>query len=156
MRFSAFIFFLSVSGTTIFAQNYDVAAYLFHKSIEDAQKNVGKEFYYFNERATDLNLKILKFTINKNINLLDSLQVYGDGKAYYDATKKLFEVYKEISDNEYAELLKIIEDPELEAKDFKEKKLKIFDAIKKKTATVFPIYKEMQLQFCKKYNIKTE
>ncbi|MEN9447149.1 MAG: hypothetical protein RJA25_439 [Bacteroidota bacterium] len=156
MRFISFLLFLSVFNTHSFAQNYDVAAYLFHKSIEDAQKDVGKEFFYFNERATELNLKILKFAINKNKKYIDSLQVYKNGDNYYKTTENLFAMYKDITDNEYEALLKIIEDPNLDAKDFKIKKIAIFDSIKKKTAIVFPPFKDAQQQFCKNYNIKIE
>ncbi|MEZ5054151.1 MAG: hypothetical protein R2807_05200 [Chitinophagales bacterium] len=57
------------------AQNYDVNAYQFHQSILEAQKNIGKEMFEFNERATELNLKILKFEIKKKYAILDSLNI---------------------------------------------------------------------------------
>ncbi|HQG38449.1 MAG TPA: hypothetical protein PLK15_04910 [Chitinophagales bacterium] len=156
MRFIVFISLLFISTTGIFAQNYNVNAYQFHQAIEEAQQNIGKEMYYYNQRATELNLKILKFAINKSVKFIDSLKVYNNETPYYNATKKLFAMYLDITDNDYVELQKIVENPDLEAKDFKTKKLKIFEAIKKKTAVVFPEFKEAQLQYCKKYGIKLD
>ena len=139
-----------------FAQNYNVEAYNFHQSIVEAQQNIGKEVYYFNESATDLNLKILKFELNKSIVFIDSLKVYNNETTYYNAAKKLFALYKELTENEYVQLLKIIEDPELEFKDFKAKKQKIFDAMKVKMAKVYPAFNAAQEAYCKKYGMKLE
>lgn len=148
------IFFSSIYST--FSQTYDVAAYQFHQSISEAQQNIGKELFYFNEKADELNLKIMKFEINRSITFIDSLKIYNNENAYYDATKKLFAVYKNIADNEYTQLLKLIEDPELEAKDFHAKKKIIFDSIKAKSQTVYPDFLATQAVFCKKYGIKIE
>ena len=156
MRFIVFISVIFVTTSHIFSQNYNVNAYQFHQAIEEAQQNIGKEMYYYNQRATELNLKILKFAINKSVKFIDSLKVYNNEMTYYNATKKLFAMYQDVTDNEYTELQKIIEDPNLDAKDFKAKKLKIFDAIKKKTSLIFPEFKEAQLQYCKKYGIKLD
>ena len=79
-----------------------------------------------------MNLKILKFEINRSTKFIDSLKVYNNELTYYNAAKKLFLMYNDIANHEFVDLLKIIEDPDLEAKDFKAKKLKIFDTIKKK------------------------
>lgn len=155
MRLTGILCFLLITNFS-FAQNYNVEAYKFHQSIVEAQQNVGKEVYYFNERATDLNLKILKFELNKSIAFIDSLKVYNNETAYYNAAKKLFALYKDLTENEYAQLLKIIEDPELEFKDFKAKKQKIFDSIKVKTSKVYPGFNAEQDAFCKKYGIKLE
>lgn len=144
------------SFTKAYTQNYNVEAYKFHKSISEAQQNIGKEIYYFNNRATDLNLKILKFEINRSTKFIDSLKVYNNELTYYNAAKKLFLMYNDIANHEFVDLLKIIEDPDLEAKDFKAKKLKIFDTIKKKTASAYPAYEDAQLQFCKKYGLKQD
>lgn len=156
MRILTFICFLLVASSGSFAQNYNLEAYQFHQAIEEAQQNIGKEIYYFNERATELNLKILNYEINRSIKFLDSLKVYNNETSYYNAAKNLFAMYKDIAGNEYVELLKIIEDPELEAKDFKAKKLQVFESIRKKTATTYPQFNEAQQQYCKKYGIKLE
>ncbi len=154
-----FIFnFLVFSIHTSFAQtqSYDVAAYQFHQSISEAQQNIGKELFYFNERADEQNLKIMKFEINRSIAFIDSLKVYNKENAYYDATKKLFALYKDIAEHEYTDLLKLIEDPELEAKDFAAKKKVIFASIKTKSQVVYPDFLAAQAAFCKKYGIKLE
>lgn len=148
------IFFSSIYST--FSQTYDVAAYQFHQSIIEAQQNIGKELYYFNEKADEQNLKILKFEINRSIKFIDSLKVYNNETAYYDATQKLFAVYKDIAEHEYTDLLKLIEDPELEAKDFHTKKKVIFNSIKSKSQTAYANFLGAQSAFCKKYGIKIE
>jgi len=150
--FTLFIF----STTASFSQNYDVAAYQFHQAISEAQQNIGKELFYFNEKADEQNLKIMKFEINRSIAFIDSLKVYKGGDAYYTATKKLFVLYKDIADVEYTELLKIIEDPELEAKDFQAKKKAIFSSIRTKSLVVYPDFLAAQAVYCKKYGIKIE
>ncbi|MFN8259513.1 MAG: hypothetical protein U0X41_01105 [Chitinophagales bacterium] len=156
MRLFGFLFMLLFTSSASFAQNYNIEAYKFHRSIVEAQQNVGKEVYYFNENATELNLKILKFELNKSIAFIDSMAVYNNETAYYNAAKKLFALYKDLTENEYPQLLKIIEDPELEFKDFKVKKQKIFDSMKVKTAAVYPEFNSAQEQFCKKYGLKME
>ncbi len=156
MRLILFFNFLLISVSGVFSQNYNLDAYNFHESIVEAQQNVGKEVYYFNEKATDLNLKILKFELNKSIAFIDSLKVYNNEMAYFNAAKKLFALYKDLSENEYLQLLKIIEDPDLDFKDFKIKKQKIFDAMRIKTAAVYPEFNAAQEAYCKKYGIKLE
>jgi len=156
MRLFFISIFFAFSVGHAFSQSYDVAAYQFHQSIMEAQQNIGKELFYFNEKADDQNLKIMKFEINRSITFIDSLKVYKDGDAYYAATKKLFTLYKDIADNEYTQLMKIIEDPELEAKDFQAKKKALFDSIRKKSIVVYPDFLAAQAAFCKKYGIKIE
>lgn len=146
------ISFASVS----MAQNYDVNAYQFHQSILEAQKNIGNEMFEFNERATELNLKILKFEIKRSIQFIDSLKIYNNETTYYNAAKNLFATYNDIANNDHKKLLEIIENPDLEFKDFKAQKLAIFETIKKKMAKVYPAYNEAQLQFCTKYKLKIE
>ena len=148
------LFLISLGNA--YSQNYNIEAYTFHQSIVEAQQNIGKEVFEFNERASDLNLKILKFELNKSILFIDSLKVYNNETAYFNASKKLFGLYKELSENEYPQLLKLIEDPDLEYKDFKVKKQKIFDSMKIKMAAVYPAFNVAQEQFCKKYGIKLE
>lgn len=156
MRFISILSIAILSFSTSVAQNYNLEAYNFHRAIVEAQQNVGKEVFYFNEQATDLNLKILKFELNKSILFIDSLKVYNNEMTYYNAAKKLFALYKDLTENEYPQLLKIIEDPDLEFKDFKVKKQKIFDSMRKKTAAVYPDFLSAQEQYCKKYGIKLE
>jgi len=156
MRILNLLLFLLLATSGSYAQNYNLEAYQFHQAIEETQENIGKEIYYFNERATDLNLKILNYEINRSIKFLDSLKIYNNETTYYNAAKKLLAMYNDIASNEYVELLHIIEDPELEAKDFKAKKLQLFESIKKKTAAVYPQFNEVQQQYCKKYSIKIE
>lgn len=138
------------------AQNYNVEAYKIHQSIVEAQQNIGKEVYEFNASATDLNLKILKFEINRSIAFIDSLKINKDDSAYYQAAKQLFSLYKDLTEHEYSDLLKIVEDPDLEYKDFKAKKIKIYDAMKAKSAVVYPIFNAAQESYCKKYKLKIE
>ena len=156
MRFIGILSFIFISLQSSFGQNYNLEAYNFHQSIVEAQQNVGKEVFYFNENATELNLKILKFELNKSIEFIDSLKVYNKETRYFNAAKKLFGLYKDLSENEYAQLLKIIEDPDLEFKDFKAKKQKIFESMRVKTATVYPEFNAAQDEFCKKYGVKLE
>lgn len=156
MRFFFIFTFIISSISYSFSQNYDVVAYQFHQSISEAQQNIGNELFYFNERADEQNLKIMKFEINRSIKFIDSLKVYNKENAYYDATKKLFAVYKDIAENEYTQLLKIIEDPELEAKDFQAKKKVIFESIRTKSKVIYPDFLAAQAAFCKKYGIKLE
>ncbi|MFN8295147.1 MAG: hypothetical protein U0T69_03080 [Chitinophagales bacterium] len=156
MRYFFIINILLFSAASSFSQNYNIEAYTFHQSIVEAQQNIGKEVFEFNERATDLNLKILKFELQKSIDFINNLKVYNNETEYYNATKKLFALYKDISENEYPQLLKIIEDPDLDFKDFKVKKQKIFDSMKAKTAAVYPEFNAAQEKFCKKYGIKLE
>ncbi len=156
MRIALFFNILLISICNSFSQNYNVEAYQFHQSIVEAQQNVGKEVFKFNERATNMNLRILKFELNKSIEFIDSLVVYNNETDYFNAAKKIFALYKDLTENEYAQLLKIIEDPELEFKDFKVKKQKIFEAMKVKTAAVYPIFNTAQNEFCKKYGLKLE
>ena len=152
-----FIFSLLASSITAsFSQNYDAAAYQFHQSIVEAQQNVGKELFYFNEKADELNLKILKFEINKSKAFIDSLTVYNNETTYLNAANKLLWLYQDIAENEYTQLLKLIEDPELDAKDFKAKKMAIFDSVKKKSAEVYPAFLVAQDNFCKKYGVKLQ
>ena len=126
MRLFLIFSFFISSICTSFSQTYDVVAYQFHQSISEAQQNIGKELFYNNENA------------------------------YYNATKKLFSLYKDIADNEYTQLLKLIEDPELEAKDFHAKKKAIFTSIKTKSQVIYPEFLAAQAVFCKKYGIKIE
>lgn len=156
MRLLFILSLFTISAKSMFVQNYDVAAYQFHQSIMEAQQNIGKELFYFNEKADEQNLKILKFEINRSIAFIDSLKVYNNENEYYNATKKLFAVYKDIAEKEYTELLKIVEDPDLEAKDFHAKKKVIFTSIKTKSQVVYPSFLAAQAAFCKKYGIKIE
>ncbi|HQV77269.1 MAG TPA: hypothetical protein PLJ42_02765 [Chitinophagales bacterium] len=150
------LFFTILLCNTSFAQNYDVKAYQFHQSIVEAQENIGKEMYEFNTSATELNLKILKYEINRSMVFLDSLKVYNNETNYYNATKKLFDTYKNISEQEHPNLLKIVEDPDMDYKDFKVKKIEIFNSVKKKMENAYPSFNEAQKQFCLKYKLKLE
>jgi hypothetical protein len=94
--------------------------------------------------------------LNKSIQFIDSLEVYNNETTYHNAAKKLFALYKDLTENEYQQLLNIIEDPELEFKDFKAKKQKIFDGMKQKTAKVYPEFNAAQEAFCKKYGLKLD
>jgi hypothetical protein len=150
------LFFTILLCNTSFAQNYDVKAYQFHQSIVEAQENIGKEMYEFNTSATELNLKILKYEINRSMVFLDSLKVYNNETNYYNAAKKLFDTYKNISEQEHPNLLKIVEDPDMDYKDFKVKKIEIFNSVKKKMENAYPSFNEAQKQFCLKYKLKLE
>ncbi|MFN8237414.1 MAG: hypothetical protein U0T77_04525 [Chitinophagales bacterium] len=154
-KFYAIVLFL-LSTVTSYSQNYNIDAYTFHQSIVEAQQNIGTEVYNFNQSVSELNLKILKFEIQRSINFTDSLKAYNNETAYLDAAKKLFLFYKDIAEHEYADLLKIVEDPELEAKDFKEKKIAILSKIKVKANAVYPAYNAAQEAYCKKYGLKLE
>ena len=77
------------SFTKAYTQNYNVEAYKFHKSISEAQQNIGKEIYYFNNRATDLNLKILKF-YSYFIYLLKKLKSILSFTSFIEFLKNLF------------------------------------------------------------------
>ncbi len=156
MRLFLIFSLITTSISASFAQGYDVVAYQFNQSISEAQQNIGRELFYFNEKADEQNLKIMKFEISRSIKFLDSLEVYNKEDAYYNATKKLFSLYKEIANIEYTNLLQIIEDPELEAKDFKIKKKAIFDSIRSKSQIVYPEFLAAQSVFCKKYGIKQQ
>lgn len=156
MRLLIILSLLVATASISYAQGYDVAAYQFHQSISEAQQNIGRELFYFNEKADEQNLKIMKFEINRSITFLDSLKVYNKEDAYYNSTKKLFSVYKDIANVEYTNLLKIIEDPELEAKDFQAKKKAIFASIRTKSQVVYPDFLAAQAAFCKKYGIKLQ
>lgn len=156
MRITGLFCILLFSMSTGIAQNYNINAYNFHQSIVEAQQNIGKEVFYFNESATELNLKILKFELNKSIQFIDSLEVYNNETTYHNAAKNLFALYKDLTENEYQQLLNIIEDPELEFKDFKAKKQKIFDGMKQKMAKVYPDFNTAQEAFCKKYGLKLD
>ena len=122
MRFALVFNLLLISTANTFSQNYNLEAYQFHQSIVEAQQNVGKEVFEFNERATDLNLKILKFELNNSMKFIDSLKVYNNETAYYNAAKKLFALYKDLSENEYPQLLKIIEEIHTKFPDIKNNK----------------------------------
>ena len=147
-----FLFYL----TSSYSQNYNLDAYRFHQSIVEAQKNIGTEVYNFNQSVSELNLKILRFEIKRSITFTDSLKAYNNETAYLDAAKKLFQFYKDVSEHEYVDLLKIVEDPELEANEFKEKKIAILTKIKVKANTVYPVYNAAQEAYCKKYGLKLE
>ncbi len=144
----------SIAGS--YSQNYNIDAFTFHQSIVEAQQNIGTEVYNFNQSVSELNLKILKFEINRSIHFTDSLKAYNNETAYIDAAKKLFQFYKDVAEHEYSDLLKIVEDPELEAKDFKEKKIAILAKIKVKANAVYPAYNAAQEAYCKKYGLKLE
>ncbi len=156
MRVTAILSVLLFSFCNLSAQNYNIAAYNFHQSILEAQQNIGKEVYYFNESATALNLKILKFELNKSIAFVENLEIYNNETTYHNAAKKLFGLYKDLTENEYQQLLTIIEDPELDFKEFKAKKQKIFESMKIKTAKVYPAFLDAQEAYCLKYKIKIE
>lgn len=156
MRLLLLFFVVITLSKNNFAQNYNVDAYTFHQDITRAQQKIGNDLFEFNRRATELNLKILKFTINKNIAFLDSLKVYNNETTYYNSAKKLFELYKDLAENECEQLLKIIEDPDLEFPEFKAKKIKIFDSIKLKTEKAYPPFIKAQDDYCTKYKIKIE
>lgn len=156
MKFLYLSLFVGLFSGNSIAQNYNIAAYQFHQSIVLAQQKIGKEVYYYNESATALNLKILKFEIKKNIAFIDSLKIYNNEVTYHEAAKKLFQFYSDLAEHEYAELLVIIEDPELEFKDFKKKKEAIFAKIKTKSSKAYPPFTKAQEDFCKKYSIKLE
>lgn len=151
-----FIVLITISKTN-FAQGYNLDAYNFHQDITRAQQKIGNDVFEFNRSASTLNLKILKFTIKKNIEFLNNLKVYNNETAYYNSTKQLFDMYKDIADTDFVALLKIVEDePDLEYESFKEKKMKIFDDIKLKTEKVYPAFNKAQDDFCKKYKINNE
>lgn len=147
---------LLLSAATAFSQNYNTDAYTFHQSIVEAQQNIGTEVYNFNQSVSELNLKILKFEIQRSITFTDSLKVYNNETTYLDAAKKLLLFYKDVAEHEYTELLKIVEDPELEAKDFKAKKIAVLSKIKVKANAVYPAYNAAQEAYCKKYGLKLE
>ncbi|MBK9328064.1 MAG: hypothetical protein IPM95_01870 [Sphingobacteriales bacterium] len=144
------------SVVSCYSQNYNIDAFTYHQSILEAQQNIGTEVYNFNQSVSELNLKILKFEINRSITFTDSLKAYNNETAYLDAAKKLFLFYKDIAEHEYGDLLKIVEDPELEAKDFKDKKIAILARIKVKANAVYPAYNAEQETYCKKYGLKLE
>ena len=150
----------SLKDHNTFGIEASAAEYISIDSIEQLKEvlalNIGRELFYFNEKADEQNLKIMKFEISRSIKFLDSLEVYNKEDAYYNATKKLFSLYKEIANIEYTNLLQIIEDPELEAKDFKIKKKAIFDSIRSKSQIVYPEFLAAQSVFCKKYGIKQQ
>lgn len=138
------------------AQGYNIQAYTFHQVITNEQENIGEKIYDFVRNANRRNLHKMQLQIKHSLMVVDSLKPYNNETNYYDAAKKLFQFYKEITNKEYADLEKLVENTAIEPTDFMVQKQKIFDAIKQKSAAAYDPFNKAQDEFCAKYGIKVE
>ena len=100
-----------------YSQN-DIQANLYYQFILNEQKNIGKEILEFRKSASELNLKILKFQINKSIEVVKNKEAYKNENELKDAAINLFTFFNSVCENQYVKMLKLVEDPDLEYKDF--------------------------------------
>src|SRR3954462_9985101 len=98
--------------TSIFSQN-NFAANSYYKAIKTEEENIGREIYFYKNRVSELNLKILNFQIRKSIAVIDSLPAYNNEVQLKKATIDLFKYFLSVSNNQYKQLLKLVEDPNI-------------------------------------------
>jgi hypothetical protein len=155
MRFFAVVSLLFIMQHVVHAQN-NLQANLYYQLIKNEQKNIAREIYEFKKSASALNLKILKFQINKSIDVVEKAAVYNNETAFRDAAIEQFRFFLSVADEEYDAMLKLVEDPDLEYKDFFEKK----DALGKKISIRSKPYDEKfntaEDAYLAKYGIKPE
>ncbi len=156
MRFFIVSFFTILMSNSILAQSQLMEAYSYNQLIINEQSKIGSEAFYFIKKVDSLNLRILQFQIKKSIKVVENAKVFKDEIEFQQAAIELFKHYLETSETIYPELIKIVEDPELEYKDFKVKK----EALTKKAAASDKIANDkfviVQEKFAKKYGIKLE
>jgi hypothetical protein len=138
------------------AQSTLMEAYSYNQMIINEQSRIGSEAFYFIKKADSLNLKILVFQIKKSIKVVETAKVFNNETEFQQAAIELFNHYLQTSQTIYPELLKLVEDPDLDYKDFKAKK----DALTKKATESDKIANDkfvaVQEKFAKKYGIKLE
>lgn len=156
MRFFLVSFFAFCMSNSIVAQSQLMEAYSYNQLIINEQSKIGSEAFYFIKKVDSLNLKILQFQIKKSIAVVENSKVFNNETEFQQAAIELFNHYLKTSREVYPELIKIVEDPELDYKDFKAKK----DALVKKAAADEKIanakFALVQEKFAKKYGIKLE
>jgi hypothetical protein len=69
MKGTLLLFLFALSSLT-FAQN-NIPALSYYQMIRNEQQNIGREIYYFKNSVSDINLKLLKFQIQKSIQVVE-------------------------------------------------------------------------------------
>lgn len=149
------LFLLVCCTITLHAQNNPEAT-AYYEMIKNEQANIGKELYYFRQRVTDLNLKILDFQIRKSIAIVDSTPPYNNEMKYKTATVNLFKYFLGVCQNQYKQLLKYVEDPNMENKDYNTKVGALFKDISTHEKPYDQAYDEAEDAYMQKYGIKPE
>lgn len=156
MRSLLFSFFAICISNSMLAQSNLMEAYSYNQMIINEQSRIGSEAFYFIKNADSLNLKIMVFQAKKSIKVVENTKVFNNETEFQQAAIELFKHYLKTAETVYPELLKIVEDPDLEYKDFKVKK----DAIVKNAAAEDKAanakFVLVQEKFAKKYGIKLE
>ncbi len=139
-----------------YAQNATFEAYGYNQMIINEQIKVERETYYFTTRVTELNLKILIFQIKKSIKTIENATLFKNETAYRDAALEQFRHYLSVAENEYTQILKLVEDVNLEEKEYRSKMKVLTKTIAEKDKKANEHFSVEQEKFAKKYNIKLE
>lgn len=149
------VFVLFASVMTQAQSNY-FAAYSHYQVIKNEREKIGKEVYEFRSNVTEMNLKILQFQIKKSIAVLEKEPNFNNDSTFKKAALNLFGYYIKVSTDQYARILKLVEDPELDNDEYR----KQLDAIYKELSELGKpfdqaFFKEEEI-FTQKYGIKIE
>jgi hypothetical protein len=139
----------------LFSQN-NIPAQTYYQLIRNEQQNIGRELYYFNNRVTELNLKLLTYQIKKSIAVIDSTPAYNHEEDYKKATLHLLNYFLSVSQHQYKTLLDYVEDPNMEDKAFKSKKQALLKDISIKEKPYDIAFNDAQDAYLRKYSIKPE
>lgn len=155
MRFTLLIISILFIQKSISAQN-NFQANLYYQLIKNEQKNIAKEIYEFKLNATELNLKILKFQINKSIGIVEKAPVYNNESELRDAAIAQFQFFLSVTEDEYKAMLRLVEDPELEYKDFFKQKDDLGKKISSRSKPYDERFNKAEDAYTSKYGIKPE
>ncbi len=154
MRFLPLLCFVFISSTSL-AQN-NLAALSYYQLIKNEQKNIGREIYFFKNSVSDLNLKLLTFQIKKSIGIVDSLPAYNNETIFKKAAVAQFRYFLSVSEKQYVQLLKYVEDPELENKEYIAKVKALFKEISDNEKPYDQTFNTAEDAYMLKYGIKPE
>jgi GTP-binding protein EngB required for normal cell division len=147
-----FIFFIQASN----AQNKTFEAYGYNQMIINEQIKVERETYYFTTRVTELNLKILIHQIKKSIKTIENATIFNNETIYRDAALQQFTHYLSTAQTEYTQILKLVEDIDLDEKDYRSKLKELTKSIATNDKKANQIFSAEQEKFAKKYGLKLE
>ncbi|MFN8284528.1 MAG: hypothetical protein U0U67_15000 [Chitinophagales bacterium] len=156
MRFLILSFFAIYMSSSIQAQSQLMEAYSYNQLIINEQTRIANEAFYFIKKVDSLNLKILVFQIKKSIKTVENATVFNNETEFQQAAIELFQYYLKTAQTAYPELLKIVEDPDLDYKDFKAKKDAIIKKVADEDKTANEKFVAIQEKYAKKYGIKLE
>ena len=155
MKYIVSFSFLLCGYSFLYSQN-NFEAVSYYQMIKNEQTKIGREIYFYKNSVSDLNLKLLRYQIKESIAVVDSLPAYNNETRFKNSIVELLKYFLNVSENQYKQLLQLVEDPELDNKEYKAKLKFLFSDISSREKPYDERFNAEEDAYTQKYGIKIE